>query len=165
MEANSRNVLIVFHAESADMEGVVLACALGAVQAGALIRLRRLASNGAPALQHEGYVAPGEKDLEWADVVIVALEPSARVEDIDPFLQLLKHRNQAPLKRLKGWCFSQIGEETPSIVEILSLLQDAMQSTNIDLWQKGNAHAIRIWTADEILLVGKNLASEENAIS
>jgi hypothetical protein len=156
MPSKFRNVLVIFYAESTAMEGVILACALGAVQAGALIRLRRLASDG-HRLQHEGYIAPSRQDLEWADVVIVGYEPSAKAEDIHPFLELLAQHNSKLGKHLKGWCFAQSSEETAPITETSFLLQHAMREAGIDLETRDHAPTTRNWTTEEIMVVGPKI--------
>jgi hypothetical protein len=97
-------VLVTFHSRCGTTETLALAAAVGAVQARALIRLRRLPDTGKPdasqvspdcadTLQrmHKEYVAPAEADVLGADAIIVA--PSAGSSTSTPewieFLRLL----------------------------------------------------------------------------
>src|SRR5688572_2063504 len=74
------NVLVIFASRSGRTEKLALAAAVGAVQARANIRLRRLSdnselesSNEILARMQREYVPPAQGDAIWADAVIVAL--------------------------------------------------------------------------------------------
>jgi hypothetical protein len=69
------NVLVIFHSEDADGEKLALTLALGAVQAKCDIRLRYLGTTVPTRSIHQGYVAPREQDLEWADALVLAIAP------------------------------------------------------------------------------------------
>lgn len=60
-------MLVVFH--DASSEPLALAAAVGAVQARANIRLRRLS----PAADME-YVAPRDADAEWAEAILIGVD-------------------------------------------------------------------------------------------
>ena len=76
------NVLVIFHSRSGSTETLALAAAVGAVQARANIRLRRLPDFGEDAREEtetlarmrKEYVPPGKTDALWADAVIIALD-------------------------------------------------------------------------------------------
>lgn len=81
------NVLVIFHSEDADGEKLALTLALGAVQAKCDIRLRYLGTTVPTHSIHQGYVAPREQDLEWADALVLAIAPRSfglrsEVEDL-----------------------------------------------------------------------------------
>jgi hypothetical protein len=71
-------VLIIFSCQTGDTEKHALSAAVGAIQARALIRLRRLPDpDGIQATEtlvrmRKEYVAPTEADINGADVVILA---------------------------------------------------------------------------------------------
>jgi hypothetical protein len=79
------NVLIVFYSRRGETEKLALAAGVGAIQARANIRLRRLADQGSAETiardaewsEHlermkKDYIAPREIDAEWADTLILA---------------------------------------------------------------------------------------------
>src|SRR5262245_48689833 len=75
------NVLVIFYSRSGATEKLALAAAVGAVQARASIRLRRLpdpdesvsSSEEALVRMRKEYVPPAEPDVKWADAIIIAL--------------------------------------------------------------------------------------------
>jgi hypothetical protein len=73
------HILIVFSCETGEVEGLALAAAVGAVQARAIIRLRRMAdpaavSNPITAHLDRDYVAPRAADTAWAHGLVVAID-------------------------------------------------------------------------------------------
>ena len=71
------NVLVIFECSSGMTETLALAAAVGAVQARANIRMRRLPDDSAEmnetlARMRREYVAPMPADALWADAVIIA---------------------------------------------------------------------------------------------
>jgi hypothetical protein len=77
------HVLILFQADTEATEQLALAVAVGAVEAEASIRLRRLTLPGSPELGHHGYGQLQPADLAWADTIAVLLE-SSRPESPNP---------------------------------------------------------------------------------
>lgn len=82
------NAVITFYSKKGRTEKLALAAAVGAVQARASIRLRRLPENADaetiaadPEWQenhtrmNREYIAPREIDAEWADLVLLAVPP------------------------------------------------------------------------------------------
>jgi hypothetical protein len=69
-----KNVLIMFVATIQETESLALAIGLGAVQAGANIRLRHLDPSPSVELAHAGYGTLRVDDLRWAEGVAVVLE-------------------------------------------------------------------------------------------
>ncbi len=75
------NVLVIFYSCCGETEKLALAAAVGAVQARANIRLRRLTDSGeqipeckeALARMRREYVPPAQADTMWADAVMVAM--------------------------------------------------------------------------------------------
>ena len=84
------NVLVIFSSCTGATEKLALAAAVGAVQARASIRLRRLPDqspgNGEDLIRlRREYVPPTVRDTAWADAVIVAMDRkvSGLVLDVD----------------------------------------------------------------------------------
>jgi hypothetical protein len=81
MKASPVNVLVIFYSCCGKTEKLGLAAAVGAVQARANIRMRRLADSGeqipeckeALARMRKEYVPPTQTDVVWADAVIIAM--------------------------------------------------------------------------------------------
>jgi len=91
-------VLVTFSCQSGETEKLALGAAVGAVQARALIRLRRISDAGIPLSNEEAarmrkeYVAPAEADIVGADAVILAA--ASNTDESSPpwqnFLSLLR---------------------------------------------------------------------------
>src|ERR1700751_5665249 len=69
-----KQIVVIFQATKQDTESLALAFGLGAVQAGADIRLRHLDHSTATTLAHAGYGTLRVEDLLWAEGVAVFLE-------------------------------------------------------------------------------------------
>ena len=75
------NVLVIFCSRSGLTEKLALAAAVGAVQARANIRIRRLPSSGEESAEYNEhlarmrreYVPPTSADAMWADAVIIGM--------------------------------------------------------------------------------------------
>ena len=91
------NVLIVFYSRYGNAERIALAAGVGAIQARANIRLRRVADHAdaktmaaTPAWRenldrmNRDYVAPRPTDPPWADVIVLAT-PSDSCAEIESF--------------------------------------------------------------------------------
>ena len=91
------NVLIVFYSRYGNAERIALAAGVGAIQARANIRLRRVTDqadaktiDAAPAWRenldrmNRDYVAPRPADPQWADVIVLAT-PSDSCVEIESF--------------------------------------------------------------------------------
>jgi NAD(P)H dehydrogenase (quinone) len=87
------NVLVVFYSRFGKTEQLGLAAGLGAIQAKANIRLRRVADLAAPATidasplwrahldrMNRDYVAPRPADPAWADVIVFAAPADSAAE-------------------------------------------------------------------------------------
>jgi|SRR5215510_2144740 len=81
MKASPVNVLVIFYSCCGRTEKLALAAAVGAVQARANIRMRRLTDYGeeipeckeALARMRKEYVPPAQPDVVWADAVIIGM--------------------------------------------------------------------------------------------
>jgi hypothetical protein len=81
MKASPVNVLVIFYSCCGRTEKLALAAAVGAVQARANIRMRRLTDSGeqipqcteALARMRKEYVPPAQTDVVWADAVIIGM--------------------------------------------------------------------------------------------
>ena len=96
------NALVVFYSRHGETERLALAAGVGAVQARANIRLRRLkdladaATISSDPIWTENlermlpdYIAPREIDAEWADVILTASCPHSPAE-MEAYLKSLK---------------------------------------------------------------------------
>ena len=68
------HIVVIFQATQQETESLALAFGLGAVQAGADIRLRHLDPFPAAALAHAGYGSLRIEDLRWAQGIAIFLE-------------------------------------------------------------------------------------------
>ena len=103
-------VLITFQADKERTEQMALAVGVGAVEAEALIRLRRLAAPGTSELAHKGYGKLQEADLVWANTIVVGLEsPVPKARDLESLLSLLSSVDPAELTGRHAWTFGPEG--------------------------------------------------------
>ena len=113
------NVLVVFYSRYGKTEKEALAAGVGAIQARANIRLRRLADLASletiqadPAWREnlermkKDYIAPREVDAHWADLVILAA-PADRLEEMERYLDFA-HRD---LRGKLAAVFGPIGDQ------------------------------------------------------
>ena len=121
------NVLVAFQTDTEHTEQLALAVGVGAVEAEANIRLRRLAAPGAAEVAHKGYGKLQAADLLWADTVVVGLEsPTPRPEELDTLFSLLSEAGPGKLNDKKAWTFSPDGFP-PSKSDSQNLVESAMQ--------------------------------------
>src|SRR5215471_14529381 len=81
MKVSPVNVLVIFYCCTGETESLALAAAVGAVQARANIRMRRLNDRGENIPEckdtltrmRREYVPPAAADVAWADAVIVGM--------------------------------------------------------------------------------------------
>ena len=135
------NVLVIFQADTEHTEQMALAVAVGAVEAEANIRLRRLAAPGAVEVAHKGYGKLQAADLLWADTIVVGLESSTpRAEELEGLLSLLGELDRVQFEGKQAWTFgpegmtmnrteSQIFIESALHVAGLAVLPMAITST------------------------------------
>ncbi|MCU1222723.1 MAG: hypothetical protein JWQ42_816 [Edaphobacter sp.] len=74
-----QNVLVIFAATNQETESLALAVGLGAVQAGANIRLRHLDPSPSVELAHAGYGTLRVDDLRWVEGVAIILEGKSSI--------------------------------------------------------------------------------------
>jgi hypothetical protein len=123
------NVLVIFQADTEATEQMALAVGVGAVEAEASIRLRRLAAPGAAEVAHKGYGQLQERDLLWANTVVVGLEsPIPRAEDLEDLFSLLSGVSPSQLSGGQVWTFGPHGplpDRTEAQIVVESSLQNA----------------------------------------
>jgi hypothetical protein len=101
------NVLVMFQADTEHTEQMALAVGVGAVEAEANIRLRRLAAPGAVEVAHKGYGKLQAADLLWANSVVIGLEsPTPKSEELGGLLSLLREIGPGELKGKQAWTFN-----------------------------------------------------------
>jgi NAD(P)H dehydrogenase (quinone) len=97
----SVNVMVVFYSRYGETERLALAAGLGAVEARANLRLRRLKDLAdAATIERDprwaenlermlaDYIPPREIDVDWADVILVASSPDSPAE-VEQYLKVL----------------------------------------------------------------------------
>ena len=100
------NVLVIFQADTEHTEQMALAVGVGAVEAGANIRLRRLAVPGAVEVGHKGYGKLQAADLLWAHTVVAGLEsPTPKEEELRHLLSPLGTIDPIELRGKQAWTF------------------------------------------------------------
>jgi hypothetical protein len=117
-------VLITFSCQTGDIENLALSAAVGAVQARALIRLRRLPDSGVLAdtevltRMRKEYVPPTESDVLGANALILASAPGSNPASAPwhDFLELLRKLSDAG--RLRGKAGAAIGRMAPVMTEL-----------------------------------------------
>src|SRR5271156_3355338 len=93
------HVLVVFQADTEQTEQLALAVGVGAVEADAGIRLRRLRMPGAVEVGHKGYGTLREADLLWADTVVVGLEGErSGTEELNGLVAVLSGLDSSQMK-------------------------------------------------------------------
>jgi hypothetical protein len=126
-------VLVLFQSDTEVTEQLALAVAVGAVEAQAAIRLRRLAAPNAPEIAHKGYGKLQEADLLWADTIAVGLESlTANPGELDSLLQQLSTLGPTQLSGKQAWTFGPSGlTNSPSPAQ--SLIEAALEFAGITL--------------------------------
>jgi NAD(P)H dehydrogenase (quinone) len=92
MSVTPVNVLVIFSSLCGNTETLALAAAVGAVQARASIRMRRLPDTGESvpdcketlARMRKEYVPPTSADTQWADAVIIGMNGTIAGVATDP---------------------------------------------------------------------------------
>jgi hypothetical protein len=125
------NVLVMFQANTEHTEQMALAVGVGAVEAEASIRLRRLAAPGAVEVAHKGYGMLQAADLLWANTIVIGLEsPTPKPEELRRLLSLLSEIDPGELNGKQAWTFNQ--EDLPSSrSEAQDLVESALRSAGI----------------------------------
>jgi hypothetical protein len=122
-------VLVMFQADTEHTEQMALAVGVGAVEAEANIRLRRLAARGAAEVAHKGYGRVQQPDLLWANTIVVGLEsPKPRAEDLESLLSILNGADPGQMGGRQAWTFGPEGplqDRTEAQIVVESSLQIA----------------------------------------
>src|SRR5258708_15080667 len=125
------NVLVVSQADPECTEQMALAVAVGAVEAEANIRLRRLAAPHAVEVIHKGYGKLQAADLLWANSIVIGLEsPTPKSEELGGLLSLLKEIDASKLNGKQAWTFNPKGL-IPGRSEAQSLVESALQAAGM----------------------------------
>jgi hypothetical protein len=104
------HVLVVFQADMERTEQLALAVGVGAVEAEAAIRLRRLRMPGAVEVGHKGYGTLREADLLWADSVVVGLERErSGTEELNGLVAVLSGLDPSQMQGKEYWTFNAEG--------------------------------------------------------
>ena len=125
------NVLVMFQADTEHTEQLALAVGVGAVEAGANIRLRRLAAPSAVELAHKGYGKLQAVDLLWANTVVIGLEsPTPKDEELGGLLSLLGEIDPSQSQGKQAWTFNP-ADPFPGRTEALDLVESALRNAGI----------------------------------
>jgi hypothetical protein len=122
------HVLVIFQADTEHTEQLALAVGVGAVEAEAGIRLRRLRRPGAAEIGHKGYGTLREADLLWADTVVVGLEGErSGTEELGGLLVILKELDPGQMVGKTAWTFGI----APSKTEAQRVVEEALVAAGI----------------------------------
>jgi hypothetical protein len=125
------NVLVMFQADTEHTEQMALAVGVGAVEAEANIRLRRLAAPGAVEVAHKGYGKLQKADLLWANTVVVGLESATPIAaELGDLLSTLRGIDPKELVQKQAWTFSSDGL-TADRSEAQNFVESALQVAGI----------------------------------
>jgi hypothetical protein len=107
------SVLVIFQADTEHTEQMALAVGVGAVEAEANIRLRRLAAPDAVEVAHKGYGKLRTADLLWANTIVIGLESDTpRADELGGLLSLLSELDPGELNGKQAWTFTPDGLAT-----------------------------------------------------
>ena len=135
------NVLVMFQADTECAEQMALAVAVGAVEAEANIRLRRLAAPHAVEVIHKGYGKLQVADLLWANSIVIGLEsPAPKSEELGGLLSLLREIDPGELKGKQAWTFNP-GVLTAGRSEAQNLIESALQVAGMEVLPMENLNA------------------------
>ena len=153
------NVLVMFQANTEHTEQMALAVGVGAVEAEANIRLRRLAAPGAVEVAHKGYGKLQTADLLWASSIVIGLEsPTPNAEELGGLLAFLNEINPGELAGKRAWTFNP--ESFSASSEAQDLVESALRTAGITLASKDIPTSI---DAEDVIsrmkAVGRSLAS------
>jgi hypothetical protein len=127
------HVLVVFQADTEHTEQMALAVGVGAVEAEAGIRLRRLRMPGAVEVGHKGYGTLREADLLWADTVAVGLEgEGAGTEELNGLVAVLTGLDSSQMKGKECWTFNAEGIASKK-TEAQTFVEEALVAAGISL--------------------------------
>jgi hypothetical protein len=138
------HVLVIFQADTEHTEQLALAVGVGAVEAEASIRLRRLRVPGAIEVGHKGYGTLREADLLWADTIVVGLEgESAGTDELNALVAVLSGLDSSQMKGKECWTFNG-GDVASKRTEAQTFAEEALLSAGIS-----RAHVVVSDVADE----------------
>ena len=110
------NVVVVFYSRHGKTESLALAAGVGAIQARANIRLRRVFEiANSPTVESE-YIAPREIDLDWADLLVLAI-PSDAPDEMNRYLGSLKDLSCKIAAPFTSRSITQ-GEQDPALLAL-----------------------------------------------
>jgi hypothetical protein len=128
--SRSKHALFIFSPGSEAVESLILACALGAVNSGADIRLRMLETEGTlPGAIHDGYVPFRSADLKWADLLVLGLARPEKSLIFDQIIGWTSERTQP----LTVWIFGVSEGADPQRAEALREVEERFCTAGVVL--------------------------------
>jgi len=125
------HVLVVFQADTERTEQLALAVGVGAVEAEASLRLRRLRVPGAVEVGHKGYGTLAAADLQWADTVVVGLESEKPgTEELKDLVTVLVSLDSSQMKGKQFWTFAAGGIDSEQ-TEAQGFVEEALVRAGI----------------------------------
>ncbi|NYF91180.1 hypothetical protein RBB79_16300 [Tunturiibacter empetritectus] len=125
------HVLVIFQADTERTEQMALAVGVGAVEAEAGIRLRRLRMPGAVEVGHKGYGTLREADVLWADTVVVGLEgEKSSTQELNGLVMVLSGLDSSQMKGKEYWTFNAEGIASKR-TEAQTLAEEALLTAGI----------------------------------
>jgi hypothetical protein len=146
------NVVVIFQATQQKTESLALAFGLGAVQAGAQIRLRHLDPSAATALAHAGYGTLRVEDLRWAEGIAIFLE-SKQVTGLEELRSAFEGITQDPENGSKVIYLFHPDQSADSLILLKSMAKQIGFQRVADLLDAPS-------TAEHMTQMGRRLVEE-----
>ena len=124
-----KRVVVVFQATRKETESQALAFGLGAVEGGANIRLRHLSASAPATLEHQGYGHIRNEDIEWADLIGLAIESPKPVNELVVLIEQIKSYQKTAM--IFGKSIYLFG--SPTRTQSISFAEDSLQTAGFSL--------------------------------
>jgi NAD(P)H dehydrogenase (quinone) len=143
------NAVVIFYSRDGHTESLALAAGVGAIQARASVRLRKVPEIADSQATESEYIAPREIDLEWADMLVLAV-PSDAPDEMNRYLGSLKDLSGKIAAPFTSRSITH-GEKDPALLALYAvaagaglMVVPAPAETGGDPIQAVRAHARRV---------------------
>jgi hypothetical protein len=156
------NTVVIFYSRHGNTESLALSAGVGAIQARANVRFRKVpeivdsqTAGSDPEWKqnldrmNQEYIAPREIDLEWADVLVLAI-PSDAPDEMNRYLYALKNLTGKIAAPFSSRCITH-GEKDPPLLALYAaaarvglMVVPAPAETAADPVQAVRAHVRRV---------------------
>jgi hypothetical protein len=143
------NAVVIFYSRDGHTESLALAAGVGAIQARATVRLRKILEIGDAQTTESEYIAPRQIDRDWADILVLAI-PSDAPDEINRYLGSLKGLSGKIAAPFTSRSITH-GEKDPALLALYAaaaqaglMVVPAPPETAADPIQAVRAHARRV---------------------